>query len=67
VKGTIRMTRHALPGDNKITVRGTVSGMPAGDHSFHFHEYGDMTSEGTAIQATNPVYEVPDMPFTTVS
>lgn len=63
VIGSIRMTRHALAGGNKITVKGTVSGMKAGQHSFHFHEHGDMSSEGTAALATNPVYKVNALPF----
>jgi hypothetical protein len=65
------MTRHALSigtkVQNKITVRGSISGMRAGDHSFHFHEHGDMSAEGEAVQATNPVYSVTDLPFDTVS
>ncbi|XP_071955137.1 superoxide dismutase [Cu-Zn]-like [Antedon mediterranea] len=42
VKGVINFTQEAADGPVKVT--GEVTGLAAGNHGFHIHEFGDYTS-----------------------
>jgi Cu-Zn family superoxide dismutase len=60
VKGTIHFMGHG----SSVHVHGTISGLAAGQHGFHVHEFGDcsaadFTSAGSHFNPTNDPHAAP--------
>jgi len=49
--GTVELEQT---GDGPVTLKGQIDGLKAGDHGFHIHEFGDITTCGDAGGHYNP-------------